>query len=162
MPAAAALNSWTQHPKGGQQSLCDIPWKIITSYSIGGEGCVLSHPAEWLHRAVLAGAAGSPRPHWVPKKQLDAATNHSSGIAAVSQFCQLHWDAMGALIPPQRELPKGALWPTAAPAVGVLLQPISCQEKLQHMKPPGFSGRKLNPPPDIDNTTALPFSDPEI
>lgn len=70
---------------------------------------MLSHPAEWLLRAVLAGTAASPRPHWVPKKQLDAVTNHSSGIAAVSQFCQLHREAMGALTLPQRELPKGAL-----------------------------------------------------
>lgn len=88
---------------------------------------------------LLPGTTASPRPCWVPKKQLDAI--HSRGLLANS-VSSIHQEW-------QRELPKGSPWPTAAPAGGILLQP------------PGFSGRKLKHI-YIDTTTSLPFFDPEI
>lgn len=123
MPAAAALNSWTQHP------WCDIPWKIITSHWISGEGCEWSS-CEWNKSA-------SPRPGWAPEEQLGAVT-----ATAGNSCCSWDWQCWSC------SAPQGSPWPTAAPALGVLLQlhfPV-------HETPWLFW--KLNPP-DTSTTPRL-------
>lgn len=98
---------------------------------------------------VLTGTTASPRPCWVPKKQLDAVTNHSRGLLnspILSAPSISSGRGMSQRDPPDPQQPLQG---------GFCSSPI-----FQHVKFPDFCGRKLNPPATL--TTPLPFSDPEI